>query len=313
MPLTSQQLREFVQSHAISSDESRLLVARATAATYWESIAPRLTVSQARPVSEFGGASNDVSEPVGEYRRCGFCTSDDVFAVHRLAELEEAVMAVHRAGWPMVFAFVFDQFWTLLQAPKLERFITELVGTAYQTTPRFWANYVSPTAGGAGFLPHVDGGDDHTVTCWVPLTRASADNGCIYVVERSPASRALIAQFRELNAFSRQQMSILLSHSRALPLRPGGFAAWPQDTIHWGGMFRRGAARLALSWEFTSVAQGQTDSALSVALSPDRPLPAFEDRLRWICQSLLKFRGREMILERYVPVVRQILAEAEAG
>lgn len=64
----------------------------------------------------------------------------------------------------MVFAFVFDQFWTLLQAPKLERFITEFVGAAYQTTPRFWANYVSPTAGGAGFLPHVDGGDDHPVT-----------------------------------------------------------------------------------------------------------------------------------------------------
>jgi ectoine hydroxylase-related dioxygenase (phytanoyl-CoA dioxygenase family) len=209
----------------------------------------------------------------------------------------------------MVFSFVYDQFWTLLEAPKLQAFLTAVLGGQYQTTVRFTVNYVPAAPGGSGFPPHVDGGRHHTVTCWVPLTAASPDNGGIYVVERSQESVSVVSAFKTIEAFSNEQTMLLLAHARAVPMNPGGFLAWPQDTIHWGGRFRRGPARLALSWEFIGAEHENLDAQLPLALHADRPLPAFEDRLRWICHSLSKTLGRDVVLKRFLPVVRAILTD----
>ena len=48
---------------------------------------------------------------------------------------------------------------------------------------------------------------------------------------------------------------------------------------------------------------------LPLALHADQPLPAFEDRLRWICHSLSKALGRDAVLESFLPVVRAIVAD----
>ena len=98
-------------------------------------------------------------------------------------------------------------------------------------------------------------------------------------------------------------MTLLLAHSRAVPMSPGGFLAWPQDTIHWGGLFRRGTERLALSWEFMGAQHENFDDILPLALYVERPLPEFKDRLRWICHYLWKALGRDVVLKR-VPAGR---------
>ena len=310
MPLTAQQVQEFVRANAMSSDDARSLAGQALEPRYWTSVCPWMSLSAGRPRATGAGASMpDVTETLDEYRRCGYGVCEDVFAACDLTRLASALFAVRSGGWPMVFSFVYDQFWTLLDAPKLRAFLTSVVGRHYQTTARFLVNYVPATPGGSGFPPHIDGGRDHTVTCWVPLTPASPDNGGIYVVERTPESMKVVSEFRNIEAFSKEQMMLLLAHARAVPMSPGGFLAWPQDTIHWGGQFRHGTQRLALSWEFMGAQHENVDAVLPLALHVDRALPAFEDRLRWICHSLSKTLGRDVALERFLPVVRAILAD----
>lgn len=310
MPVTAQQIQDFVKAHAMSRDDTRSLAGRALAPVYWKSVCPWLSISADRPQAiPVDPSIPEITEALDEYRRRGYCACEDVFDVADLTRLGSAVFALHDAGWPMVFSFIYDQLWTLLDAPKLRAFLKSVLGRNYQTTARFVANYVPATPGGSGFPPHIDGGRDHTVTCWVPLTSASPDNGGVYVIERTPASISVVKEFKTLEAFSNQQMMLLLAHARALPMSPGGFLAWPQDTIHWGGLFRRGPPRLALSWEFIAAQHENVDAVLPLALHADRPLPAFEDRLRWVCHSLSKTLGRDLVLERFLPVVRAILAD----
>ena len=310
MPLTAEQIQEFVTANAMSRDDASWLAGQALEAGYWRSICPWMSLSTHRPrVNHVDEYMPDVTETLDEYRRCGYGLCEDVFEVDDLTSLARGIFAVQSSGWPMVFAFVYDQFWTLLDAPKFRAFLTSVFGRNYQTTARFLVNYVPATPGGSGFPPHIDGGRDHTATCWVPLTPASPDNGGIYVVERTPDSTSLVTEFKNIEAFNKHQMILLLAHARAVPMSPGGFLAWPQDTIHWGGHFRRGTERLAVSWEFMGAQHENIDDILPLALHVDRPLPEFEDRLRWICYSVSKTLGRDMVVKRFLPVVRAILAD----
>jgi hypothetical protein len=307
MAITAEQIQEFVTANAILSDDARQLADQALEPGYWTSVCPWLSLSTPRPpVNE---SMPDVADTLDEYHRCGYSLAEDVFELDHLRNMARAVFAVQSAGWPVVFSFVYDQFWTLLDAPKLRAFLTSVLGSHYQTTARFLVNYVPATPGGSGYPPHMDGGRDHTVTCWVPLTSSCPDNGGIYVVERTPESIKVLTEFKSLESFDKQQMLLLLAHSRAVPMNPGGFVAWPQDTIHWGGRFRRGAERLALSWEFIGAQHENFDDMLPLALHVDRPLPEFRDRIRWICHSLSKTLGRDVVLERFLPVVRAILSD----
>lgn len=311
MTLTVQQIQEFVKANAMSHDEATTLANRALDPDYWISTCPWMSINKRRlrPDPVEPSMTDGVAKTLDEYWRSGFSSCEDVFEVADINRLAKTVFAVQNAGWPMAFSFLYDEFWTLLEAPKLRAFLTSILGDRYQPTARFLVNYVPPMPGGSGFAPHVDGGPDHTVSCWMPLTAASPDNGGVYVIERTPASMNLVTDFKNAETFSNDQMMLLLSHARALPMDPGGFLAWQPDTIHWGGMFRRGPARLAVSWEFMGPQHENLDAVLPLALLPDQPLPAFEDRLRWICQCLPRTVVRDVVLERFLPVVEVILAD----
>jgi ectoine hydroxylase-related dioxygenase (phytanoyl-CoA dioxygenase family) len=149
----------------------------------------------------------------------------------------------------------------------------------------------------------------HTVTCWVPLTQVTPDNGCVYVIERSSENSGEVVDLSGANLTAAQVLSAL-PRVRALLADLGSFLAWPNDTIHWGGMFLRGQqARIALSFHFASADFENVDSLLSESMLIDRPLPRFEDRLRWVCQSMLRFRGRDPLLERFAPVAHRLIGE----
>jgi hypothetical protein len=311
MAMSAQQIREFVQSVGLTSAQQADLRERAWSADYWRALCPWLSIATTGERirrSDFDLASVEAASDVAveEYGARGYCSCENVFDLQELDQLRKAVFTVRGAGWPMIFAFVYDEFWTILHAPRLDHFLTSVIGQGYQPSARFWVNYVPPIEGGAGFLPHIDGGAGHTVTCWVPLTHATPDNGCMYVIERAAGSRDLLRDFKQIDLFTRQQMVLFTAHARALPIAPGGFLAWPQDTVHWGGIYRRGEARLALSWEFMPSTAENFDTALSAALLREHPLPVFENRLRWLCHALLRFKGRDVMMERFASLAREV-------
>jgi len=307
--MSTEQLAEFVKQFALTKEEARPLIQQAQDPHYWTTLCPAMTISKNCVAAAPATPDRGTLDAIGEYNEYGHCIVSEAFSVNDIDALKSGVFAVQEAGWPMIFASVYDQFWATARTPKLAAFVGALLGPSYQPTISFWVNHVPPRRGGSGFTPHLDDvrpGYD-SVTCWLPLTQATPDNGCIYVIERGPGHQ-LPANFVGVESFTSAQVCRTLAHVRALPASPGAFLAWPNQTIHWGGMFLRGhEARLALTWHFTSADYENLDPALRLALVPGQSLPRFENRLRWACQSMMRFRSRDPVLERFAPVANHLI------
>ena len=102
--------------------------------------------------------------------------------------LEAAVRRLHERRCPPVFAFVYDEFWSV--CAKLAPLLGSLLTHDYRQLPDFWVWYVDPQVEASGWRPHRDkgpgsllpDGSPKSVTVWIPLTDATPLNGCIYVV-----------------------------------------------------------------------------------------------------------------------------------
>jgi hypothetical protein len=67
-----------------------------------------------------------------------------------------------------------------------------------------------------------------TLTSWIPLSDATPQNGCMYVVP------AHLDPHYGKPTTPRSQLPDL-SLARALPVRPGDYLVWNQAVLHWGG------------------------------------------------------------------------------
>ena len=314
MATAAEELIAFIRECALTGAEAQTLVERAQDPNYWLSLCPAMTITPHQLETVSTNASNsELAGAINDYRTYGHCAVHNVFALDKIDALATAVTSVGDAGWPLIYAFVYDMFWSVGRATKLRAFVSSLIGSEYQPTVSFWVNHVPATRGGSGFPPHMDDvwPEHHTVTCWVPLTPVTPDNGCVYVIERSSENSGESVDLSDANLTAAQVFSAL-PRVRALPTELGSFLAWPNDTIHWGGMFLRGQqARIALSFHFASADFENVDSSLRESMLIDRPLPRFEDRLRWVCQSMLRFRGRDPLLERFAAVAHRLIGESD--
>jgi Phytanoyl-CoA dioxygenase (PhyH) len=315
MAIAAEELIAFIRQCAVTGDEAQSLVQRAQNPDCWLSLCPAMTITTSEPETDpLDELDSDLASAIHEYRTYGHCAVHNAFAPGEIETLAMAVNSVGVAGWPLIFAFVYDMLWSVGRAAKLRAFVSALIGPDYQPTISFWVNHVPATRGGSGFPPHMDDVRPgcHTVTCWIPLTPATPDNGCVYVIERDSENPDEPVDLSGANLTAAQVLSAL-PHVRALPTGPGSFLAWPNDTIHWGGMFLRGQqARMALSFHFASADFENIDSSLRESMLIERPLPRFEDRLRWVCQSMLRFRGRDPLLERFAPVAHRLIGDSAA-
>lgn len=315
MATVAEELIAFIRECAVSGAEAQSLVERAQDPDYWVSLCPAMTITTDQPeTASLKESDSDLASVINEYRTYGHCVVHNAFAPGEIEALAKAVNSVGEAGWPLIFAFVYDMLWSVGRAAKLRAFVSALIGPGYQPAISFWINHVPAARGGSGFPPHMDDvwPGHHTVTCWVPLTPVTPDNGCVYVIERNSEKSGEPVDLSDANLTAAQVLS-MLPRVRALPAGPGSFLAWPNDTIHWGGMFLRGhQARLALSFHFASADFENVDSSLSKALLVEQPLPSFGDRLRWVCQSMLRFTRRDPLLERFAPVAYRLIKESSA-
>ncbi|HKG46744.1 MAG TPA: phytanoyl-CoA dioxygenase family protein [Pyrinomonadaceae bacterium] len=313
MKVVDEELIAFIRQCAVTDGEAESLVERALDPAYWLSQCPAMTITTSR--LETGPSQKldaGLATEIHDYKTYGHCAVHDAFELGDIAALQTAVISISQAGWPLIFAFVYDMFWKVGRTAKLRAFVSSLIGSEYQPTISFWVNHVPAVRGGSGFPPHMDDvwAGHHTVTCWVPLTPVTPDNGCIYVIERNSDNCGDPVDLSGDDLTAAQVLSAL-PRVRALPAGPGSFLAWPNDTIHWGGMYLRGRqARIALSFHFASADFENVDSSLRDSMSIARPLPRFEERLRWVSQSMLRFRGRDPLLERFAPVAHRLIRES---
>jgi hypothetical protein len=254
---------------------------------FWRRLCPELSIEASTPLPAC--EIDDVGGLVEILRFDGYVNVPGIVPRGELAKLCSCIDTLHRQRIPVVFGFVYDEFWLAFQG--LARFLEAALGGSYVALPDFWVWRVEPSEVDGGWGPHRDCADptvdrDHSprsLTVWLALSDSTPLNGCIYVL---PAH--LDDRFRQ-RVFDGEDQLVLedLQKIRALPASAGSMLAWNQNLLHWGGRASRRAPapRLSAAFEF----QRRDAPPLNEPLLDAAQRPPFRERLGLIGKQVLQY------------------------
>jgi hypothetical protein len=255
---------------------------------FWRSFAPGLHVEDPRSVQALDAitpSAADMAAIRALVREEGYFHASDIAWPIDIARMAQTVRALDAAGLPPVFAFIYDEFW--IPFYRLYPVYTGLLGE-YRMLPDFWVWNVDPARGDAGWRPHRDKGQaallpdrmPKSITTWMPLSRATPLNGCMYIVPANLDPTYGTAQDGEWR----------FEHSaiRALPAEAGDVFMWNQAVLHWGSRTspRGGESRVSMAFEF----QRADVAPMNAPLMPALGFQTFGARLKLIAKQVLQYR-----------------------
>lgn len=219
----------------------------------------------------------------------------------------------HR-GWPLVFAALHPRFWALFRSRALDDALGAAVGDGWLLAPRLWPVHIAPLGGASGWRPHLDATraprPGERVTLWLAITRATAHNGCMFVVPRDVAGTFPADVFKE-RALPAERALPLLHAARALPCAAGEALCWEKDVIHWGGVATGDDDRPRVSIVAEAMrADAKLELAEGHALDVTRATPSFAERARLVGRQLKKYVAYEeerRALEPLLPLADEML------
>lgn len=302
--------RKLVRQASLSPSEVARRLEWALDEAYWEALSRAegtegRTTGVATPVI----SKADILRHVGHLKSEGYFCIENVVEPERVAALYSAVEKVRSAGWPAVFAFVYEEFWSLTAIEPLATFLEAAVGPAYLQNSAIWAHWVNGESGNAGWHPHFDmaGEDDGFLSVWIALTNATLDNGCMYLVGRRASSSARVDAIEATRDLPYESYSAILRNTIAVPAPAGSVIGWRGDILHWGSINTGNPSpRVSLALEVrshTTVAK-EFETPL---FDPRSAAPPFPQRLAAIARGILKFAKFEPIMSRHRALAEQIL------
>jgi hypothetical protein len=283
------------------------VAARFGDAEHWRRLNPQLTVAGGDPIDELeipDVARRRIRE---EIVREGYFRLEETVPPAVASGLRLAVERLRALKLPPIFIFVYDEAWRL--GARLAPALRALLGGPYAQVPGFWVWHLDARREAAGWPPHRDlgphavypGGAPKIVTLWIPLSDATPENGCIYIVPRHLDTPGLSPAD--------------LQSIRALPARAGTVLGWAHDVLHWSGRasVRSQSDRVSFAIEFQRT---DLDGPLLDGPPYTEPLldarvpPPFEQRLSLIGQQVLVYSTRYQMPPRLLDVARRLV---EAG
>lgn len=301
-----------LESSRLSKGEVDELVDQAEDPDYWRQLCPGLAIDASTSTEGFEVASlseEQVATRADQIRREGYFQTEPLLDAGLVARMRDAVEALRAARWPMVFAYVYDDFWQIARTASLKRLVMAVLGEEYRQNSYFWTYYVAPVRGAAGWPPHEDSPDrgSSRLTIWIPLSDATVDNGCIYVIPRDRIPDVLPEAFAEITSVTHSQLRALLHGVQAVPAAAGSLLGWDHHLIHWGSVSRgQTTARMSVMIEFVANSRVARPEELPL-WSPD-VLPPFSERTRTIGHRLLADTRYEPTLARYQELGRRLSA-----
>ncbi len=155
----------------------------------------------------------------------GYLARPGVVSTERARAMVRAVHALHAAGLPTVFAYVYDAFWEPLAEVRL---LAEAELGPCDVLADVWAFRVEPSS--RGWTAHRGlsefEGDRVMLNVWLALTHATVDTSCMFIVplDRDPAYPGELSSIR-----------VPEGEAVALEALPGTALAWDANALHWGG------------------------------------------------------------------------------
>ena len=279
--------------------------------SYWREINPQLPLDEVTPggIAALALDPEPRAEMLRRLQQEGYFQTEPLLSPQIVTSLKDCVEVLRREGWPAVFAFVYDAFWQIVRTPAVVQLLGDRLGSDYAQNSRIWCFHIPPVSGARGFPPHMDGFDrPNRITIWIPLSDATIENGCMYVIPY-PLVPATIGDFARLTSVSSLEMRRLLQGARALPARAGSILGWHADLIHWGSTCSRPQhPRISISVEFLS--KQETPQPDEVPMLDGHSLPSFHSRLHAIGKGILDYEHLDRGLVRYLELGRTLAQRA---
>ena len=300
---------QLLKEAKLSPLEFELRLRQALEPDYWRRLNPALSIQgnsvsdeiEVKPLGsiELSGLSSKLAEE-------GYFRAESVLAPSEIVRIRNAIESLRDERWPAVFAFVYDQLWSIFRVPPLHRLLTEFLGLGYRQNSKLWTHYVAQQPGAHGWPPHVDSGEPSRLTVWIPLTDATDENGCIYLVPANRVPDSLSSDFTEWSGVSKEELRRLLPAVKALPAKAGSLLGWTHQVIHWGSMSDGVTSpRISVACEFLGLeAKPYSSESPLWDLSP---LPTFPERLRMIGRAILDYERFEPLVRRYSELANRLL------
>jgi hypothetical protein len=286
----------------LSESEVQSLFQKAVDIDYWKTLSPRMGVLDLHSVDHLEGepySSEQQGWALAHLARHGYFQMRPLARPDLTARMCASVEVLRGAGWPAVFTFVYDEFWTVWRTPSMIRLLSGYFEAGYLQTCGVWTYRVEPQQRSSGWAPHVDSrNDEERLSVWIPLTDATIDNGCMYVIPLDRVPPGLPTSYLDWKSISTLELGTLLHSVTPLPANVGSVLGWNNRLIHWGGRATELAAcpRISIAAEFLHERTRPHRGELPVfgVTSPD-----FPTRLRVIGQAILKYEKFEPLMRRY--------------
>jgi hypothetical protein len=311
---------ELLAGVRLSDREQEARCKDALSLDYWRRLCPQASIgSPDLPIETAISNHQSVENAVNQLRTRGYFNSGPLISQATVALMRECIEAVRNAGWPPVFAFVYDPFWAVTRTPYVVQFLSAVLGSEFNVImSRVWCYYIAPVRGAAGWPPHADDYRRHQnrLTLWIPVTHATLDNGCMYVVpkdfiygNRAPAKERLRSA-----SIAGEYCLKLLQDCRALPAAAGSILGWEPQTIHWGSKCHEPTEpRISIGCEFASegVTPRPHGSDELWPGQPEEPLPGFVQRIRHVALSIRIHHGRDLKAGKFAELAEMLIGSTE--
>jgi hypothetical protein len=309
-----QAVRLLLDGARLSQDEVASRLDLALVPAYWQMLMPSFSIDGDGPREVIETETMDdtrLDQTLGGMAEDGYFQTEPILAEHTILRMRECVEVLRHAHWPPVFTFVYDEFWRVTRGPALVRLLSGVLGPRYRQIPKIWTFHVARGRGGGGWPPHRDGRNrPRRLTIWIPLTDATLENGCMYVIPKRLIPPGITESFARTKAIDTSDMLALLQASRALPARAGSVLGWDFEVIHWGSKTSgRGECRVSVVFEFIGESEEPGSDELPL-LDAQSHLPAFSERLKAIARAIRSYEPYEPLMIRYRELARRLAAAA---
>lgn len=264
---------------------------------FWRRLNPELCISD----NPFDKSLPDFDLNQSESARCkrqvteeGYLQTGPMLPGQLVRKLSFGIKQVFRLGVPGPFAFVYDEYWQVLNC--FSKLLVPILGENYRFIPDFWAWHIVKQDSARGWSPHRDhqhgkntlnkDGSPQLLTLWIPLTDATPLNSCMYVLPTH-----LDPNYPD-NIDKQTVEHDQLQCVRALPAKAGSVLGWNSYVIHWGGQSSQWAEepRISIGIYYQSKEIEPFDH-LAMDFPCDVP---FEFRLGIIGRSLLMYNNNKL-------------------
>ena len=309
--LDRQKIVRDVFASTLSPSEADSYLERALDQSYWQQLNPELSIGGARllatDVEAVPLTHLQTTAQLEKLRREGYFQTTPALHDEVIGRMRLAVEKLRAEHWPAVFSCVYDEFWQIFRTPSLATLVSGFLGEGYRQNSLIWTYYVAPIKGAEGWHPHSDSGDQSRLTVWVPLTEATLDNGCMYVIPRDRLPDELRGEYENLATVTHAQLGRLLQSTRALPTPAGAYLGWTHELIHWGSVSSGHVEpRISVAMEF--IGSDVTPRQDELPLFDPLTIPPFSERLRAIGKGLVIYGRLEPSKRKYAELGARLAA-----